>query len=71
MRLLNSFLLTLSAAPRAAREKVYKQRRHEPLNREAHAALGALTRGPVTPACFESIAVTYGTANKLLDRRGL
>ena len=31
-------------------------------NREARAALGALTLGPFTSACFQSIAVTFGTA---------
>lgn len=61
MRLTNSFLSFL-VAPRAAGQKGIKVKATQASNREARAALGALTLGPFTPACFQSIAVTFGTA---------
>jgi len=51
--------------------KCYQQeRRHEPLNREAHAAFAVLPRANAS-ACFQSNRRHVRHCRKLLDGRGL
>ena len=62
MRLTNFVFALFSSRHVPAGEKGIKVKATRASNREAHAALGALTLGPFTSACFQSIAVTFGTA---------